>query len=195
MRECLSRRTLLGQVLVGLFAGAGVLATRRTAMSTDGSDTPGAFKARRILRRKEFEVTAPPEMVFPLLCPVREREWLDGWKADVVYSDSGFAEENAIFTSENPLLGDAVYVVSRHEAAQGRIEFTIFYPATCVQRLRIELQPAVGGGTRLLWSRLFTGLSPHGNASIDKITDEFFDAQMLGVAQSLERHCKRVQAR
>ncbi len=195
MRRYLSRRTLLRRVLVGLLAGAGVLATRRPVLSTDESKPAGAFKARRVVRRKEFEVTAPPGMVFPLLCPVREREWLEGWKAEVVYSDSGFAEENGIFTSENPLLGDAVYVVSRHEAARGRIEFTIFYPGTCVQRLGIELQPTSGGGTRLTWSRLFTSLSPHGSALIDKISEEVFEAQMLGIAQSLERHCRRLQAR
>ena len=162
-------------------------------MSTDG--TAVAFRARRIARRKVFEVAGPPGMVFPLLCPVREREWLEGWKADVVYSDSGVAEENAVFTSENPLLGDAVYVVSRHQPPRGRIQFTVFYPGTCVQKLEIELQPVGEGGTRLDWSRLFTGLSPRGNALIDQITEEVFEAQTFGIAQSLERHCKRPRSR
>jgi hypothetical protein len=38
-----------------------------------------------------FEVAAPPDRVFPLLCPVRERDWLEGWEADMVYSASGVA--------------------------------------------------------------------------------------------------------
>jgi hypothetical protein len=163
-------------------------------MGTERSEGTGAFRAKRIARRKTFEVTAPPGVVFALLCPVREREWLEGWKADVVYSDSGFAEEDAIFTSENPLLGNAIYVVSRHEADQGRVEFVVFYPGTCVQKLGIELRPVAGGGTRLTWSRLFTGLSPHGNALMEQITEEAFETQVRGIAESLERHCKRLQA-
>lgn len=193
MKGFLNRRMFLGRLLLGLLAGAGVSAARRTALRADETDPAATFQARRVARRKEFEVAAPPAVVFPLLCPVREREWLDGWQADVVCSDSGFAEENAIFTSKNPLFGDAVYVVSRHEAPQGRIEFTIFYPGTCVQRLRIELQPASADRTRLTWSRLFTGLSPHGNALVDKVTEEAFEAQTLKIAQCLERHCRRLQ--
>lgn len=194
MRGALNRRVFLSRALVGLLSAGEVLATRRTAMGTDELDPAGSFQARRIARRKEFEVSAPPGLVFPLLCPVREREWLEGWKADVVYSDSGVAEENAIFTSENRLLGEAVYVVSRHEPEQGRIGFTVFYPGTCVQTLEIELKPEGETGTRLTWSRLFTGLSRRGNALIEEITEEVFEEQTLAIAQALQRHCDRLQA-
>ena len=164
-------------------------------MSTDGAASAGSFRARRIARRKVFEVTAPPGMIFPLLCPVREREWLEGWKADVVYSDSGIAEENAIFTSEHRLLGEAVYVVSLHEPEQGRLGFTVFYPGTCVQKLGIELKPAGEAGTRLTWSRLFTGLSQRGNTLIEQITEEVVEEQTLAIAQALQRQCDRLQAK
>ncbi len=68
------------------------------------------FIAKRIVRRFSFDVDVPPRVVSPLLCPVRELEWLEGWSAGVVYSDSGLAENNCIFTSENPLLGTGLYV-------------------------------------------------------------------------------------
>lgn len=195
MRGCLSRRVFLGRALVSMLSAGGVLATRRTAMSTDGVAPAASFRARRIARRKAFGIAATPQMIFPLLCPVREREWLENWKADVVYSDSGVAEENAIFTSEHPLLGEAVYVVSCHEPEQGRLGFTVFYPGTCVQQLEIELKPMGGGGTRLTWNRLFTGLSQRGNALIEQISEEVFEEQTLAIARALERQCDRLQAK
>jgi hypothetical protein len=39
----------------------------------------------------------PPDLVFPLLCPVREYEWLDGWECEMIYSTSGIAEDSCIF--------------------------------------------------------------------------------------------------
>ena len=164
-------------------------------MSTDAAEGTKAFKAKRIARSFTFEVDAPPGVVFPLLCPVREREWLDGWKADVVYSDSGFAENNCIFTTENQLFGEAIYAISRHEPNQGRIEFVIFFPEKCVQKLDIELKPKTGGGTSLTWSRLYTGLSAGGNALIEQITEAAFQKQAGVIAQSLARCCKQLQGR
>ncbi len=40
---------------------------------------------------------APPELVFPLLCPVRETEWVIDWKPKVVFSESGLAEADCVF--------------------------------------------------------------------------------------------------
>ncbi len=164
-------------------------------MSTDSAQGTKAFKAKRIARRFTFDVDAPPGVVFPLLCPVREREWLDGWKADVVYSDSGIAENNCIFITENQLFGEAIYAVSRHEPNQGRIEFVIFFPGKCVQKLDIELKAKAGGGTSLTWSRLYTGLSADGNALIEQITESAFQKQAGVIAQSLERYFKQLQGR
>ena len=40
-------------------------------------------------RSWEHQVAAPPEKIFPLLCPVREKEWIPGWHAETVYLASG----------------------------------------------------------------------------------------------------------
>jgi len=39
-------------------------------------------------RRYAQNIHAPPQAVFPLLCPVREGEWLDGWaeECEVIHS-------------------------------------------------------------------------------------------------------------
>ena len=39
-----------------------------------------AFRPERITRKYRQTINAAPHVVFPLLCPVREAEWLDGVK-------------------------------------------------------------------------------------------------------------------
>ena len=151
------------------------------------------FVARRVVRWTHFEVDAAPETVFPLLCPVREREWIENWEAAMVYSASGVVEGGCIFTTVSPLLGKALYVTSRHEPEAGRVEFVVFFPGTCVQKLDIAVSPRAGGGSRLHWSRTYTGLSREGNALIEGITEEAFQKQMTELARSLSRHATQIE--
>ncbi len=194
METCVTRRSFLGGAIILSLSGC-VLATRSKPVSADAAEGTKAFKAKRIARSFMFDVDAPPGVVFPLLCPVREREWLEGWTADVVYSDSGFAENNCVFITENQLFGEAIYAVSRYEPNQGRIEFVIVFPGKCVQKLDIVLRSKAGGGTSLTWSRLYTGLSADGNALIEQITETAFQKQAGVIAQSLGRRCKQLQGR
>jgi len=53
----------------------------------------------RIVKEGVMQLNAGAKTVFPLLCPVKEDDWIDGW-ADVctiVYTDSGIAEEACVF--------------------------------------------------------------------------------------------------
>ena len=43
------------------------------------------------------KLVASPAEVFPLLCPVREADWLDGWDPLEVWSRSGVAEPDCVF--------------------------------------------------------------------------------------------------
>lgn len=111
----------------------------------------------------------------------------------MVYSASGVVEGGCIFTTVSPLLGKALYVTSRHEPEAGRVEFVVFFPGTCVQKLDIAVSPRAGGGSRLHWSRTYTGLSREGNALIEGITEEAFQKQMTELARSLSRHATQIE--
>ena len=159
-------------------------------MDTQG---PDVFVATRLSREVSFVVEAPRALVFPLLCPVRERDWLPGWQADVVYSQSGLVEDGCIFRSGNPKLGTGLYVTSRHEPAAGIVEFVVFYPGICVMKLDIVATVASPQSTHLRWRRSYTTLGPEGRAFIDGLTEEVFSQQMEGLKRSLAEHCRRLQ--
>jgi hypothetical protein len=151
------------------------------------------FVAARLVRQASFVVEAPRALVFPLLCPVRERDWLPGWQADVVYSKSGLVEDGCIFRSRNPKLGEGLYATSRHEPEAGIVEFVVFYPGILVMKLDI-LATATGlESTRLRWRRTYTALGPEGRAFLDGLTEEVFNQQMQGMHRSLAEHCRRLQ--
>jgi len=148
------------------------------------------FTAIRISRQARFTVPAPPSAVFPLLCPVREREWIPGWQAEVLFSESGVNEDLCIFTSPNPLLGEGTYVTSRFE--QDRlVEFTVFYPGLAVMKLEIVLLPGAGA-SEVVWTRRYTGLSSEGNQRVAQVTEEAFAKQMEGLVAALEAACLKL---
>jgi len=144
---------------------------------------------KRVKREFVFEVTAPPERVFPLLCPVRERDWIEGWQADMVYSDSGLAEDHAVFTTDFPDRGRGTWVVSHYDPKRFEIGFTVFYPDTCAERLGVKLSACSSGGTRARWTRTYTALSETGSRYLERNTGEALDTRMAGVRDALQRYC------
>jgi hypothetical protein len=143
-----------------LMSGMGVSAL--TASASALVKTPSVFRARRTVTEYIGELNAPAEFVFPLLCPVREYEWLDGWKGKMVYSNSGAAEENCIFTTSP---GPCIWNTDCYEPPK-RIAFTVISPEQ-VSRINLTLDRTASGGTKLKWQRTFTGLNDAGNAKVD----------------------------
>jgi hypothetical protein len=138
--------------------------TRRTFAATSflvpATTIANGFQATRRVARYAHTVPFPAGKVFPLLCPVREYDWIDGWQCEVVYTESGTAENNCIFVTEFPDSGRQVWNVSRYEPDM-RIEF-VMIGADLASRLNIQLTES-GGETTLRWERIFTGLTPEGN--------------------------------
>jgi hypothetical protein len=120
-----------------------------------------AIHAKRAATEYTGELSAPPEAVFPLLCPVREYEWLENWACEMVYSVSGVAEENCVFKTA----GGSTWNVNRYEPPK-RIDFTVISEEQ-VCRLIITLEPTPAGGTKVAWKRIFTGLNEAGNAKVN----------------------------
>jgi hypothetical protein len=96
---------------------------------------------QRCTYRTEGVVAADMATVFPLLCPIREMEWIPGWKAQVVCSSSGVAEPGAVFHTRLAL--GETWVVTRHEPPT-HVEYAIF-TKHIVETLVISLSERPGG--------------------------------------------------
>jgi hypothetical protein len=78
------------------------------------------FQGRRFTHEYTHNV-APPETVFPLLCPVREADWVPGWRYRLIYSESGIAEYGCVFITPNEDGTETTWVVTDYDPPSFRI--------------------------------------------------------------------------
>jgi hypothetical protein len=148
-----------------------------------------AFNPIRVTRSYSMTVDAPPAAVFPLLCPVREYEWIEPWSCDMVFSESGLAENHAVFRTHFPAQGgEETWVVCRYEKDRA-IAFIRLVPGFKVNRLDIDLT-AARNGTVLVWTHTYTGLSEPGNQWIRDLTDEAFRSEKAALGKMLNHYLK-----
>jgi hypothetical protein len=144
-----------------------------------------AFRARRAVKTFRQSIDAAADVVFPLLCPVRETEWLDGWAYSMIHSASGLVEEGAVFTTASPGEADTTWIVTRHDRAARVVQFARFTPGsrTCV--LEIVVTPVSGARSHVDVSYAYTSTSPAGDAFLETWTDAAFLAAMTWWERSM----------
>ena len=114
----------------------------------------------------EHDLAAGADAVFPLLCPVREHEWLDGWNGELLRSSSGFVEQGAVFVAKNEDGSETVWFTTLHDPERRRVAFVRVIPAFALIEMTIDVAPRAEGGSRLRVAYRLTGLSAAGNEHI-----------------------------
>jgi hypothetical protein len=143
----------------------------------------------RIVREFTFEVPVLPSVVFPLLCPVREYDWIDGWQCEMVYSDSGVAEDRCVFITRFPNEPELVWMCVRFEPAAGKLRYVVTGPGSHVETLDIEVDE-VEGGSRLNWRRTYTALTEDGEKWMREWTGAPLDEEQRLLARALDHYCR-----
>lgn len=145
------------------------------------------FKAERAIKAISFLHEAQPEKVFEQLCPVRERDWVDGWECEVLFSKSGFAEQSCVFTTISPYDNECeVWFVSSYHKNKS-IQF-VRTGSHKVTKLEIVLT-ANQSGTESTWTYEYTSLDETGNQQIREETSEF-DEHFKWVGEALNHFLK-----
>ena len=131
--------------------------------------------ARPNRRRHSYtqSIDARPEDVFPLLCPVRELDWVDGWNPSLVLSNTGGAEADCIFTTPGTPK-DTVWIVTRYEPEQLRLEMLMVTPGRTVGKLEISLRSKAGGRTAAEVAYTHTSLGPQGDEFLAGFTADWY---------------------
>ncbi len=114
-------------------------------------------------------LVAPPEDVFPLLCPVRELEWVRGWNPRLVLSDSGVAEPDCIFVMPGEP-EDTIWIVTLHDPESHRVEMILVTPNRTVGKLEVALARDGNGGTVADVAYTHTSLGDAGDRFLDEFT-------------------------
>lgn len=120
-----------------------------------------------------------PAKVFPLLCPVKEADWIDGWEYVMIYSQSGVAEKGCVFTTPGPGNKITTWYITEHDAENFRIEFVRMAPGEMVVKIVIQLTDNKDGTTVSDISYEYTALSEEANSRISNELDTVFRNSML----------------
>jgi hypothetical protein len=134
--------------------------------------TPKTVKTRHVQR-----FNAPSDQVFPLLCPVREYEWIDPWRCEMLHSDSGVAEKNCVFRT---LHNGEIWVIS-HYRPNTNIEF-VRVNTHVVMTLAISLVDNADGTVQAVSDLVLVGLTEQGNQAVDGLASAFAFEMRMGEA-------------
>jgi len=129
-----------------------------------------ASLAPRIVRTFVQDIFAPPEAVFPLLCPEREKEWLPGWDAHMIYSATGVAERGAVFETAHAH-GRTLWLVTEYDPPR-RIAFARWQPDGLLVHIEIVLARRHTGGTAVGISYTFTAVTEAGASTLAAMGEE-----------------------
>ena len=129
-------------------------------------------KPNRVTRTFTQKLVAEPAKVFPLLCPVREADWIEGWDPPSVFSESGVAKVDCVFLTE-ACPGNAIWYITRHEPRNGFVEMIKITPTVTACKLTIQLHP-VEGGSEASITYAHTSLGPEGDAFVASFTEEHY---------------------
>src|SRR5262245_13147805 len=145
-------------------------------------------KPNRATHTYRQRLCAPPDTVFPLLCPVRETEWAEGWLPELVISSSGLAERDCVFITSDKL-GKAIWYVTRHEPERWSVEMLKIVPGVTACRLEIQLsENADGCFADITYSH--TSIGPAGDEFVATFTAEFYRSFMQAWEKALNHFLK-----
>ncbi len=152
-----------------------------------------SFKGKRRIFKGVQRYPAGVEKVFPLLCPVREAEYLPQWRCKLIYLASGTIEEGGVF--ETDLVSEGferdIWVVSS------------LIPNRSIQFVRVSRKRAMTynirvakmsePGTVLEWTQVVTGLNPKGNEYVHRLVQSDFTVLLKKMEDLLKAYLNTLE--
>jgi len=163
-----------------------------------------SFTSRRVAHEYIQTNPASRERVFPLLCPVREEDWVPGWRYKLIYSDSGVAELGCIFTTQDAVVesekysrsngtassAETTWICTDYDPVTFRIAYVWVKPGRVATELWIQLTAVEDGQTRSRIRFRYTGLSREGNRDVESYDRSWFEAKMRGWETAINHYLK-----
>jgi hypothetical protein len=130
-------------------------------------------ESKYLRKIQEFSGTfkATPAKIFPLLCPAREADWIPGWDSELIYTESGFAEDKCVFrTDKSNSAGEGLWTFTGFKLNE-YVEFVRFQEDLLLH-CRISLTQNGDGTTTATWKTISTALTETGNKKIERMADD-----------------------
>jgi hypothetical protein len=130
------------------------------------------------------------EQVFPLLCPVREKDWLDGWDYKMIHSKSGLIEKDCVFTTPNKGKLETIWQVTQYDKLNYKIEFLRLTPTENVVKINIRLEKISEQQTKAMIDYQYTALNEEQNKFIKTELKQSFTDSMKWWEKAINHYLK-----
>jgi len=115
--------------------------------------------------------------VFPLLCPVKEKDWTPDWDPKLVVSNSGVMEQECLFV-ETDTPNDAIWIVTKYDPVNFEVAMYRIVPEVIVGKFAIKLDKEEEKSTSASVSYEQTALGTNGEKIVNDFTVESFNKFM-----------------
>ncbi len=136
-------------------------------------------KANRKSLNFSVTLNTTVEEFFPLLCPAREADWIPDWDCDLIYTESGYAEDKCVFvTDKSNSVGDGVWIFTGYKE-NDYVEFVRFQENTLLA-VKITVADNGDGTVTGTWHVMATALNERGNKELEQMPGSEQRANALG---------------
>ncbi|OMP30044.1 hypothetical protein [Mangrovimonas sp. DI 80] len=147
-----------------------------------------AFQGIQATKSYQQINNATPDEIFPLLCPVREKDWIDGWDYTMIFSKSGLVEKGCVFSTPHHGKEPTIWYVTQHDPEHYKVEFVRITPKEEVVRIYIVLEDNHNGSTTANITYEYTGLNDSKNKWIATELDKAFEKTMKGWEKAINHY-------
>lgn len=146
--------------------------------------------------QKKFTISAPAGEILPLLCPVREYDWIKGWKCQLVHCPNGKNEKGVIIYEKmsTPFLlrsmrGKTKWITSVFDTTNKKVHF-IWINKYAKALYKMELHPITDDSTRLILDLTYTIKNEKGMRKYDEEFEPELAFMIEGIAYMLKHYCE-----
>ena len=140
----------------------------------------------------EYIIEAPIEKIFPLVCPVKEYDWIKGWKCKLVHCPNGVNEEGVIFKEKlsAPFLmrnsnGMTTWTTILYDTVNYRIHFKLENEMATIL-YAIKLNPGNNGDTKVFLDFAYTPRNTNAENFMDERRERNLEFLISGLGTMMK---------
>jgi hypothetical protein len=141
----------------------------------------------RVRREHTHRLVGPPDAAFPMLCPVREVEWVSEWDPYVVFSNSGVAEPDCVFVTRDGE-NESIWVITHHDPESYRLEMVKITPGLTAAKLEFALEADGEKASKMHVAYSHTALSREGRKFVADFDEERWAGFMDKMGRELNHY-------
>ncbi len=170
---------------------AGLMFALVGSMVAQSSGARETFRATAVTRTGHLQFPAAIDVVFPLFTPLGERHWAQGWDPEIVYPKDVDVAAGMVFRTQGEGV-EHVWTVTRYDPAAHTVAYNVVGIGMAVRQIEVRCRPVGANRTEVTVTDSYIGLSPEGNALVEKLGEAAYAKKMAQWQQNIDAYLATV---